>query len=78
MDVDSRGNLYVTEVTPLDAVNRRIQKFTFTGMGRPGWPAADQLAPAIEPTLILGAAGAILLSDAWERSRQVLRGPLSM
>ena len=33
MDVDSRGNLYVTEVTPLEPVNRRIQKFTFTGMG---------------------------------------------
>ncbi len=32
MDVDSMGNLYVTEVTPLDPVNRRVQKFTFTGM----------------------------------------------
>jgi DNA-binding beta-propeller fold protein YncE len=34
MDVDSRGNLYVTEVTPLDPVNRRVQKFIFTGLGR--------------------------------------------
>ncbi len=33
MDVDSRGNLYVTEVTPLEPVNRRVQKFTFVGMG---------------------------------------------
>ena len=32
MAVDSRGNLYVTEVTPLEPVNRRVQKFTFTGM----------------------------------------------
>lgn len=37
MDVDSRGNLYVTEVTPLEPVNRRVQKFTFLGLGpRPG------------------------------------------
>ena len=37
MDVDSTGNLYVTEVTPLAPANRRIQRFTFTGMGpRPG------------------------------------------
>ena len=33
MDVDSTGNLYVTEVTPLTPANRRIQRFTFTGMG---------------------------------------------
>jgi len=32
MDSDSLGNLYVTEVTPLQPVNRRVQKFTFTGM----------------------------------------------
>jgi hypothetical protein len=32
MAVDSRGNLYVTEVTPLQPVNRRVQKFTLTGM----------------------------------------------
>lgn len=32
MAVDSRGNLYVTEVTPLEPVNRRVQKFTFVGM----------------------------------------------
>ena len=32
MDVDSQGSLYVTEVTPLDPVNRRVQKFVFTGM----------------------------------------------
>ena len=32
MAVDSRGNLYVGEVTPLEPVNRRVQKFTFTGM----------------------------------------------
>jgi hypothetical protein len=28
MASDSRGNLYVTEVTPLRPENRRIQKFT--------------------------------------------------
>ena len=33
MDVDSTGNLYVTEVTPLTPANRRIQRFTFTGRG---------------------------------------------
>jgi hypothetical protein len=27
MASDSRGNLYVTEVTPLKPVNRRVQKF---------------------------------------------------
>jgi DNA-binding beta-propeller fold protein YncE len=32
MAADSKGNLYVTEVTPLRPENRRIQKFTFTGM----------------------------------------------
>jgi DNA-binding beta-propeller fold protein YncE len=32
MAVDSKGNLYVTEVTPLRPVNRRIQKFVFKGM----------------------------------------------
>jgi DNA-binding beta-propeller fold protein YncE len=32
MDVDSKGNLYVSEVTPLDPVNRRVQKFVFAGM----------------------------------------------
>lgn len=30
MAADSRGNLYVTEVTPLRPENRRIQKFTLT------------------------------------------------
>lgn len=32
MAVDSNGNLYVTEVTPLRPENRRIQKFAFIGM----------------------------------------------
>lgn len=32
MAVDSKGNIYVAEVTPLRPVNRRIQKFTFMGM----------------------------------------------
>ena len=32
MAADSRGNLYVTEVTPLEPENRRIQKFTFLGV----------------------------------------------
>ena len=32
MAADSKGNLYVTEVTPLRPENRRIQKFTFRGM----------------------------------------------
>ena len=32
MAVDSRGNLYVTEVTPLEPVNRRVQKFDFVGL----------------------------------------------
>ena len=31
MAADSKGNLYVTEVTPLKPENRRIQKFTYTG-----------------------------------------------
>jgi DNA-binding beta-propeller fold protein YncE len=35
MAADSKGNLYVTEVTPLKPENRRIQKFTFTGLSRP-------------------------------------------
>ena len=35
MDVDSRGNLYVTEVTPLQPVNRRVQRFNLVGMGPP-------------------------------------------
>jgi hypothetical protein len=32
MAADSKGNLYVTEVTPLRPENRRIQKFTFMGV----------------------------------------------
>ena len=32
MAADSKGNLYVTEVTPLRPENRRIQKFTFMGL----------------------------------------------
>jgi len=32
MAADSKGNLYVTEVTPLKPENRRIQKFTFLGL----------------------------------------------
>ena len=32
MNADSKGNLYVTEVTPLRPENRRVQKFTFLGL----------------------------------------------
>ncbi|HLG54035.1 MAG TPA: hypothetical protein VI485_01815 [Vicinamibacterales bacterium] len=32
MASDSKGNLYVTEVTPLKPENRRVQKFIFMGM----------------------------------------------
>jgi len=32
MNADSKGNLYVTEVTPLKPENRRVQKFVFIGM----------------------------------------------
>ena len=32
MAADSKGNLYVTEVTPLKPENRRIQKFVYMGM----------------------------------------------
>jgi DNA-binding beta-propeller fold protein YncE len=32
MAADSKGNLYVTEVTPLKPENRRIQKFTYVGL----------------------------------------------
>ena len=35
MAADSKGNLYVTEVTPLGPENRRIQKFTFRGTSPP-------------------------------------------
>ena len=31
LSVDSEGNLYTAEVTPVQPVNRRVQKFTFTG-----------------------------------------------
>ena len=31
LSVDSKGNLYTAEVTPLKPENRRVQKFTFTG-----------------------------------------------
>ena len=36
MAADSKGNLYVTEVTPLKPENRRIQKFVLTGSERSG------------------------------------------
>lgn len=32
MNADSKGNLYVTEVTPLTPANRRVQKFAFVGL----------------------------------------------
>ena len=32
LSVDSKGNLYTAEVTPRQPVNRRVQKFTFTGL----------------------------------------------
>jgi len=32
MNIDSKGNLYTTEVTPLQPVNRRVQKFAFLGL----------------------------------------------
>ena len=31
LSVDSMGNLYTAEVTPVNPENRRVQKFTFTG-----------------------------------------------
>ena len=31
LSVDSKGNLYTAEVTPLKPENRRVQKFTFMG-----------------------------------------------
>jgi hypothetical protein len=31
LSVDSEGNLYTAEVTPVNPENRRVQKFTFTG-----------------------------------------------
>jgi hypothetical protein len=34
LSVDSKGNLYTAEVTPLKPVNRRIQKFAFIGTTR--------------------------------------------
>jgi DNA-binding beta-propeller fold protein YncE len=34
MGADSKGNLYVTEVTPLRPENRRVQKFTLLGLTR--------------------------------------------
>jgi hypothetical protein len=35
MAADSKGNLYVTEVTPLKPENRRIQKFVYVGTKAP-------------------------------------------
>jgi len=32
LSIDSKGNLYTAEVTPLKPVNRRIQKFTYVGI----------------------------------------------
>ena len=32
LSVDSKGNLYTAEVTPLKPVNRRVQKWTFVGL----------------------------------------------
>ena len=32
MGIDSKGNLYTTEVTPLKPENRRVQKFAFLGL----------------------------------------------
>jgi 6-bladed beta-propeller protein len=32
LSVDSKGNLYTAEVTPLKPINRRVQRFTFMGL----------------------------------------------
>ena len=31
LSVDSKGNLYTAEVTPVQPENRRVQRFSFTG-----------------------------------------------
>jgi DNA-binding beta-propeller fold protein YncE len=46
MAADSRGNLYVTEVTPLKPQNRRIQKFIFSGLSSaPARPTTEPSRP---------------------------------
>jgi DNA-binding beta-propeller fold protein YncE len=51
MASDSRGNLYVTEVTPLKPENRRIQKFTYAGLQTP----ASQDVPAKPELAVISA-----------------------
>jgi DNA-binding beta-propeller fold protein YncE len=54
MASDSRGNLYVTEVTPLTPENRRIQKFTYTGLQA---PATQDARPQPELAVISARLG---------------------
>jgi DNA-binding beta-propeller fold protein YncE len=55
MASDSKGNLYVTEVTPLKPENRRIQKFTYVGMQQPA--TAQQGRPSSELAVISARLG---------------------
>jgi DNA-binding beta-propeller fold protein YncE len=51
MAADSKGNLYVTEVTPLKPENRRVQKFVYTGTQVP----ASQEGRATSELAVLSA-----------------------
>jgi DNA-binding beta-propeller fold protein YncE len=46
MAADSKGNLYVTEVTPLKPENRRVQKFAYTGTQAPA-PQSSAATPGL-------------------------------
>ena len=52
MAADSKGNLYVTEVTPLKPENRRVQKFVYAGLA-----AAPQAAPGSTLSIISARLG---------------------
>jgi DNA-binding beta-propeller fold protein YncE len=68
MAADSKGNLYVTEVTPLKPENRRVQKFVYTGTQVPasqeGRAASDlavlsaRLGPCSADFIVTDANGA--------------------
>jgi len=61
MGVDSKGNLYVTEVTPLKPENRRLQKFTLLGRWRR--QRTSRLSPheTLEPTTCISVSSTVRL-----------------
>jgi DNA-binding beta-propeller fold protein YncE len=64
MAADSKGNLYVTEVTPLKPENRRIQKFIYTGAQAPPSQSAARTDLAVISARLGNCSADFTVTDA--------------